>query len=116
MRDLVVGQWMAYDPANNRMSVEHAVKNVLDYMEKRGMETFSAATRILIAPGYEFKLTKGLITNFHQPCSTLLLLVSAFVKGEWRRIYDYALEKNFRFLSYGDSSILISDTFGMPNT
>ena len=61
----------------------------------------------MIAPGYEFRIVKAIVTNFHQPKSTLLLLVSAFLKGDWRRVYDYALENGFRFLSYGDSSLLI---------
>ena len=65
------------------------------------------ATQIIIAPGYTFKLVRGIVTNFHQPKSTLLLLISAFVKGDWRRIYDYALAHDFRFLSYGDSSLLL---------
>ena len=65
------------------------------------------STQIIIAPGYTFKIVQGIITNFHQPKSTLLLLVSAFVDGHWREIYDYALANNFRFLSYGDSSLLL---------
>jgi S-adenosylmethionine:tRNA ribosyltransferase-isomerase len=73
------------------------------------METLKALTQIIIVPGYEFQLLKGLITNFHQPKSTLLLLVSAFVNGEWGKIYDYALSHDFRFLSYGDSSLLMGN-------
>ena len=71
------------------------------------MEAFHTITQIIIAPGYEYKIVKAMVTNFHQPQSTLLLLVSAFVKGNWRTIYDYALSHDFRFLSYGDSSLLI---------
>lgn len=66
-----------------------------------------SSTQIIIAPGYKYKIVKMLITNFHQPQSTLLLLVSAFLNGDWRKVYDYALSHDFRFLSYGDSSLLI---------
>lgn len=105
--ELVVGQWMPYDEANNRLPVAEALGNILDYLDRRGADRLVTATRIIIAPGYEFKLVKGIVTNFHQPRSTLLLLISAFVKGDWRRIYDYALGHDFRFLSYGDSSLLL---------
>lgn len=105
--ELVVGQWMPYDEANNRLPVSEALGNILDYLDRRGADRLVTATRIIIAPGYEFKLVKGIVTNFHQPRSTLLLLISAFVKGDWRRIYDYALGHDFRFLSYGDSSLLL---------
>ena len=71
------------------------------------MDRLWAATQIIIAPGYQFKIVRGMVTNFHQPQSTLLLLVSAFVGGDWRTIYDYALSHDFRFLSYGDSSLLL---------
>lgn len=71
------------------------------------MTSFHGSTQIIIAPGYKYKIVKMLVTNFHQPQSTLLLLVSAFVNGDWRKIYDYALAHDFRFLSYGDSSLLI---------
>ena len=73
------------------------------------MDVLVAATRIIIAPGYEFKFVDGLITNFHQPQSTLLLLVSAFVGDDWKSIYNYAMEHDFRFLSYGDSNLLWRD-------
>ena len=71
------------------------------------MEVLHATTQIIIAPGYRYHIVERMVTNFHQPQSTLLLLVSAFVKGDWRSIYDYALGHDFRFLSYGDSSLLI---------
>ena len=71
------------------------------------MEALHTSTQIIIAPGYDYKIVKAMVTNFHQPQSTLLLLVSAFVHGDWRKIYDYALAHGFRFLSYGDSSLLI---------
>jgi len=77
-------------------------------MDSAGLQRFSATTRLLIAPGYTFRVVNTLITNFHQPKSTLLLLVSAFLGGDrWKTLYDYALQHNFRFLSYGDSSLLM---------
>jgi S-adenosylmethionine:tRNA ribosyltransferase-isomerase len=82
--------------------------NILDYMERRNLNILTTHTQIMIVPGYHFNVVNAMITNFHQPKSTLLLLISAFVKGRWREIYDYALEHDFRFLSYGDSSLLFS--------
>lgn len=75
-------------------------------MDRNGLEAFHASTQIIIAPGYDFHIVKYLVTNFHQPQSTLLLLVSAFTKGQWRDIYRHALDHGYRFLSYGDSSLL----------
>jgi S-adenosylmethionine:tRNA ribosyltransferase-isomerase len=98
---------MPYDEACNRLAVTEALQNILDYLDRHQADRLITATQILIAPGYVFKLTGGIITNFHQPKSTLLLLVSAFVKGDWQRIYSYALARDFRFLSYGDSSLLL---------
>ena len=91
----------------NRLTAERSLQNILDYLDKHDADTLVTATQIIIAPGYEFKIVKGIVTNFHQPKSTLLLLISAFVKGNWKSIYEYALEHDFRFLSYGDSSLLI---------
>lgn len=76
-------------------------------MDRKGLNTLTTHTQILIAPGYQFKIVNGIITNFHQPKSTLLLLISAFLDGKWQEVYDYALANDFRFLSYGDSSLLI---------
>ncbi len=87
--------------------VSESLQAIISYMDKNKMEKITASTQIMIVPGYKFRITDILITNFHQPRSTLLLLVSAFVKEDWRKIYKYAVENNFRFLSYGDSSILI---------
>ena len=78
-------------------------------MEKHELESISADTQIIIVPGYQFHLVKAIITNFHQPQSTLLLLISAFVGDDWRKMYDYAMKNDFRFLSYGDSSLLIKN-------
>lgn len=106
--ELVVGQWEPYDAEGQcALSPVQALENILRYLERHGLERLHTSTRIMIAPGYEYKIVKALITNFHQPQSTLLLLVSAFVNGDWRSIYDYALAHDFRFLSYGDSSLLI---------
>ncbi|MCF0196454.1 MAG: S-adenosylmethionine:tRNA ribosyltransferase-isomerase, partial [Bacteroidaceae bacterium] len=80
---------------------------LLTYMRKHRLEVLHSSTQIIIAPGYTYHIVSHIVTNFHQPQSTLLLLVSAFVGGDWRRIYDYALAHDFRFLSYGDSSLLI---------
>lgn len=87
--------------------VTDALQMLLDYMLRHELETLHSATQIIIAPGYKYKVVKAMVTNFHQPKSTLLLLVSAFVDGDWKKIYDYALSHGFRFLSYGDSSIII---------
>ena len=76
-------------------------------LARHELTVLHSSTQIIIAPGYDYHIVKMLITNFHQPQSTLLLLVSAFVKGDWHKIYDYALSHDFRFLSYGDSSLLI---------
>lgn len=105
--ELVVNQWMPYEAENNRIPVAEALQHILDYLDRYQADKLVTATQIIIAPGYEFKIVRGIITNFHQPKSTLLLLISAFVKGNWRTIYDYALSHDFRFLSYGDSSLLL---------
>mgnify|MGYP005811924655 CR=1 FL=1 len=105
---LKVGQWEPYQPYEKIQTFE-ALQNIISYLEKRKMNSLHADTQLMIKPGYEFKLVNGLITNFHQPKSTLLLLVSAFVNGSWKAIYDYALNHDFRFLSYGDSCLLLND-------
>ncbi|WP_106830483.1 S-adenosylmethionine:tRNA ribosyltransferase-isomerase [Parabacteroides pacaensis] len=105
--ELKVSQWMPYEEGNNTLPVADALKNILAYLDKHHADTLVTATQIIIAPGYDFKIVKGMITNFHQPKSTLLLLISAFVKGNWKPIYEYALNHDFRFLSYGDSSLLL---------
>ena len=104
--ELHIKQWMPYEPHPALTAVE-SLQNILDYLNHHGMEALHTSTQIIIAPGYEYKIVKKIVTNFHQPQSTLLLLVSAFVKGDWKKIYDYALSHDFRFLSYGDSSLLI---------
>ncbi len=103
---LVVKQWMPYQNKLPRITTEKALQNILEYLDKNKSDKLITSTQIMIAPGYEFHIVNNMITNFHQPKSTLLLLVSAFIKGNWKKIYDYALTHDFRFLSYGDSSLL----------
>ncbi len=108
--ELDISQWEPYEIANpsSLPDTETALEALLAYMDRHELDTLHASTRIIIAPGYEFRIVRTMLTNFHQPKSTLLLLVSAFVgEGKWREIYDFALEHGFRFLSYGDSSLLI---------
>lgn len=108
IEDLHVNQWEPYDDAaNTTVSSAEAIRALLAWMERHNQSVLHSSTQIIIAPGYDYKIVRMLVTNFHQPQSTLLLLVSAFVNGDWRSIYDYALQHDFRFLSYGDSSLLI---------
>lgn len=120
--DIHVPQWMPYEAslqlppqeegsvaADTAPSAVEALQWILRYLDANHYTTLSTATQIIIAPGYDYHIVRTIVTNFHQPQSTLLLLVSAFVGGNWRPIYDYALSHNFRFLSYGDSSILNYD-------
>ena len=115
---LHVNQWEPYEVENSEFSLREcgdarkvestqALQALLDWMIRKELTVLHSSTQIIIAPGYTYKIVKMLVTNFHQPQSTLLLLVSAFVKGDWHKIYDYALAHDFRFLSYGDSSLLI---------
>ena len=103
---LHVTQWEPYETHPEVTTVE-ALRALLDYLDCHDLPALHSSTQIIIVPGYQFHVVKMLVTNFHQPQSTLLLLVSAFVKGDWRKIYDYALAHDFRFLSYGDSSLII---------
>lgn len=107
--ELHVKQWQPYEMSAEASATPaaDALQAIIRYLDRHGMETLHTSTQIIIAPGYEYRIVKAMVTNFHQPQSTLLLLVSAFVHGDWRKIYDYALSHDFRFLSYGDSSLLI---------
>lgn len=108
-RDIMVGQWEPYE-SEHTVDAKDALQAVIDYLDIHGMTELNAETRIIIVPSFRFRIVSKLITNFHQPKSTLLLLISAFVGLEnWRKIYDYALDNDFRFLSYGDSSLLYPD-------
>ena len=104
---LHVAQWEPYTGDCPQCESVAALKALLAWMDARSLTVLHSSTQIIIAPGYDYHIVKMLVTNFHQPQSTLLLLVSAFVKGDWHKIYDYALSHDFRFLSYGDSSLLI---------
>ncbi len=103
---LHVSQWEPYETVQD-IDAKQSLQALLDWMLRHELTVLHSSTQIIIAPGYEYKIVKMLVTNFHQPQSTLLLLVSAFVNGDWHKIYDYALAHDFRFLSYGDSSLLI---------
>ncbi len=107
--ELHVPQWLPYEYAATegaKLSTMEALQEVADYLDHNALPVLQASTQIIIAPGYEYHVVRTMLTNFHQPKSTLLLLVSAFVGNDWHAIYDYALEHDFRFLSYGDSSLL----------
>jgi len=105
--DLIVNQWIPYEANDIVPDSDAALQCLINYLDRHNTNKLTAATKLLIAPGYQFKITQGIITNFHQPQSTLLLLVAAFVGEDWKRIYDYALQHDFRFLSYGDCSLLL---------
>lgn len=108
--EMKVSQWQPYQEGQNVLSPQEALSNLLGYLEKNNLTILIADTQIIIAPGYEFKIVDGIVTNFHQPQSTLLLLVSAFVGGNnWKQLYTHALENDYRFLSYGDSSLLLRE-------
>lgn len=104
--ELCVGQWEPYNREHMLSTVE-ALTALLQWLDAKGLDRVHSHTRIMIAPGYTFRIVKAIVTNFHQPKSTLLLLVSAFIGGNWRKVYDFALDNGFRFLSYGDSSLLV---------
>jgi S-adenosylmethionine:tRNA ribosyltransferase-isomerase len=104
--ELSVSQWEPYENFLHDIEARQSLKNILDYLDRNDADHLISATQIMIVPGFRFHYADALITNFHQPQSTLLLLISAFVDDNWRVIYDYALKSDFRFLSYGDSSLL----------
>lgn len=106
-----VGQWDPYEREYG-YTVDQALDAIIAYLVRESLRELKVGTRIIIVPGFKFRLTDMMVTNFHQPQSTLLLLISAFVGGNWRRIYDYALAHGFRFLSYGDSSLLCRSDSG----
>ncbi|HEY4110665.1 S-adenosylmethionine:tRNA ribosyltransferase-isomerase [Puia sp.] len=106
--DLTVGQWDAYAGHDKSIPAVKALSMLLDKMEKAGVPRLMTTTQLLITPGYDWKIVQGLVTNFHQPESTLLLLIASFVGEDWRKIYTHALEHGFRFLSYGDGCLLLN--------
>ena len=108
--DLHVPQWMTYESAASpelKLTTVEALRAIVDWLDRNKLPVLHTSTQIIIAPGYEYHVVKAMVTNFHQPKSTLLLLVSALIGDNWHRVYDYALSHDFRFLSYGDSSLLI---------
>ena len=107
-----VDQWEPYT-RTYAYTTRESLEAIIHYLEDNNLKEVKIGTRIIIVPGFRFRLVDRMVTNFHQPESTLILLISAFVGGDWRRIYDYALSHAFRFLSYGDSSLLFrADGFG----
>ncbi|MEA3317396.1 MAG: S-adenosylmethionine:tRNA ribosyltransferase-isomerase, partial [Bacteroidota bacterium] len=106
VNELSISQWEAYQ-LNQEIDVKDALKAIIAFLDKNELEKLITSTQIMIYPGYKFKIISGMVTNFHQPKSTLLLLIAAFIGDDWKNVYKYALENDFRFLSYGDSSILL---------
>jgi len=104
--EITINQWDPYENIHH-YPAEKVLHTLINYIEDNKLEFLNATTSIIILPGYDFKLSKGLITNFHMPKSTLLMLVAAFIGENWKKVYNYALENNYRFLSYGDSSLLL---------
>ena len=108
--DYKLSQWEAYEldeEYDELPSTQKSLKAILTFLENKGLKELRSETQILIGPGYEYKIIDGMITNFHQPKSTLLLLISAYLGDKWQEIYDFALKNNFRFLSYGDSCLFL---------
>ena len=107
---LQLSQWEVYDyPGQHPFTAKQALESLLAWMDRKKLQQLISKTQILIAPGYQFKIISGLVTNFHQPQSTLLLLVAALTGNDWRKIYNHALDNDFRFLSYGDGCLIFSD-------
>jgi S-adenosylmethionine:tRNA ribosyltransferase-isomerase len=107
IEDLTVSQWEAYQADSLNLTSAEVIQALIELLNKHQADFISASTQIIIAPGYQFRIVDGLITNFHQPQSTLLLLISAYLGEEWRRIYNHALNNDYRFLSYGDSNLYL---------
>lgn len=103
---LAVDQWDPYEDIPN-LSIQEALQNIVTYLDIHKLNTLNFTTRIIIVPGYRFRICEGMITNFHQPQSTLLLLIGAFIGDDWIKVYDFAMNNNFRFLSYGDSNLYL---------
>jgi len=106
LRTIELNQWEAYDMPLQDMAAKEALQSLLDWMKKNKMERLVTKTSIIIAPGYKPRIARALITNFHQPQSTLLLLIAAMIGDDWRKVYAHALKYDFRFLSYGDGCLL----------
>lgn len=106
LHELDIAQWLPYQ-SETGISKTESLQAILGYMEKNGLQTIGAHTKIIIVPGYRFRIVEGMFTNFHQPQSTLLLLISAFIGNDWERVYQHALNAGYRFLSYGDSNLYL---------
>ncbi len=102
-----VPQWYPYEKGHPQLSVSESMSQILKWLDTQGVDRLVASTRIIIAPGYQYRIVRGMVTNFHQPRSTLLLLVSAFMGDDWRRVYEHALSGDYRFLSYGDACLFL---------
>jgi S-adenosylmethionine:tRNA ribosyltransferase-isomerase len=107
-RNIHLNQWFPYKERETLPSAEESLSAILKYMEMYHMDVFHASTALMIAPSCKINIAKALITNFHQPKSTLLLLVSALIGDKWKDVYQYALDNDFRFLSYGDSCLFVN--------
>ncbi|MDP3444270.1 MAG: S-adenosylmethionine:tRNA ribosyltransferase-isomerase, partial [Ignavibacteria bacterium] len=106
--ELHLDQWYPYNcVTESQLDKKVALRNILNFLDINQLSALEASTALMIAPGYKFRIVNGLITNFHQPKSTLLLLVSALIGYKWKEAYQFALENNFRFLSYGDSCLFL---------
>jgi len=104
--EMKINQWDPYNSTfDKNISVKDSMHSILYFMDKYHHDEIHGTTRLIIVPGYKYRIPDIIITNFHQPKSTLLLLVAAFIGEDWKKVYKYALEKNFRFLSYGDSCL-----------
>ena len=103
---LFITQWEPYDAANENITAEDALQSLLNWLDYHQSQRLMTKTQIIIAPGYQFRIINALITNFHQPQSTLLLLVAAMIGNNWKKVYNYALQNKFRFLSYGDGCLM----------
>jgi S-adenosylmethionine:tRNA ribosyltransferase-isomerase len=104
--EISISQWEPYETEVQNISTKQALTSLLEWMNKQELSRIITKTQILIAPGYELKVAKGIVTNFHQPKSTLLLLIASIVGESWKKIYQYAMENDYRFLSYGDGCLL----------
>jgi S-adenosylmethionine:tRNA ribosyltransferase-isomerase len=109
IEDITIHQWDVYELNDKNISIEESLQAMLDWMKENNLDKLIAKTQIIIVPPYKLKLVDILITNFHQPRSTLLLLIAAVIGNDWKKVYDYALQNNFRFLSYGDGCLLFAD-------
>jgi len=106
LQNIEIEQWEPYKN-HSGITVRQSLETILDYLNKNELNTLQFSTRIIIVPGYRFKLVEGMVTNFHQPQSTLLLLIGAFLGNAWKKVYNFALENEYRFLSYGDSNLYL---------